>query len=62
VSPGWAGAGACDYRPPPMPVALTAAQAWFVVALLIVALIIVAFALYVLSSVFWADRWVRRRP
>ena len=25
------------------------------------ALIIVAFALYVLSSVFWADRWVRRR-
>jgi hypothetical protein len=44
-----------------MPVALTAAQAWFVVALAVVALIIVAFALYVLSSVFWADRWVRRR-
>jgi len=45
-----------------MPVALTAAQAWFVVALAVDAVIIIAFALYVLSSVFWADRWVRRRP
>jgi hypothetical protein len=45
-----------------MPVALTTAQAWFVVALAVVAVIIVGFALYVLSSVFWADRWVRRRP
>jgi len=55
------GAEGRDYRPPPMPVAITTAQAWFVVALAVVALIIVAFALYVVSSVFWADRWVRRK-
>jgi len=44
-----------------MPVAITTAQAWFVVALAVVAVIIVGFALYVVSSVFWADRWVRRK-
>jgi len=43
-----------------MPVALSTAQTLFAIALGAVALIISGFALYVVSSVVWADRWVRR--
>jgi hypothetical protein len=42
--------------------ALTMAQTWFVVAFAVVVAIVTAFALYVLSTVVWADRWVRRSP
>jgi len=45
-----------------MPVALSTAQTLFSIALGVVALIITGFAVYVLSTVLWADRWVRRRP
>ncbi len=44
-----------------MPVALSTAQTLFAIALAVVALAITAFALYVVSTVVWADRWVRRR-
>ena len=44
-----------------MPVALTTAQTLFSIALTVVALIITGFAVYVLSTVLWADRWIRRR-
>lgn len=40
--------------------ALVMAQTLFVIALAVVASIIGAFAVYVISSVVWADRWVRR--
>jgi hypothetical protein len=43
-----------------MPVALTMAQTFFAIALGAIALFIAFFAVYVVSSVFWADRWVRR--
>ena len=43
-----------------MPVALSTAQTLFAVALAAVALIIAGFAMYVVSTVVWADRWVRR--
>jgi hypothetical protein len=43
-----------------MPLAISAPQTFFAIALGIVAIIISAFALYVISSVVWADRWVRR--
>ena len=49
------------YRPRPMPVALSTAQTLFTIALAVVALAITAFAVYVVSTVVWADRWVRRR-
>ena len=45
-----------------MPVALSTAQALFAVALGVVTIVISGFAIYVISSVMWADRWVRRRP
>jgi hypothetical protein len=45
-----------------MPVALTTAQTLFAVALGVVTVVISGFAVYVLSTVLWADRWVRRRP
>jgi len=45
-----------------MPVALSTAQTLFAIALGAVTLIISGFAVYVLSTVLWADRWVRRRP
>jgi len=45
-----------------MPVALSTAQTLFSIALAVVALVITGFAVYVLSTVLWADRWVRRRP
>jgi hypothetical protein len=44
-----------------MPVALSTAQTLFAVALGVITLMITGFALYVLSSVVWADRWVRRK-
>ena len=44
-----------------MPVALSTAQTLFAIALGVVTLIITGFAVYVLSTVLWADRWVRRR-
>jgi hypothetical protein len=44
-----------------MPLALTMAQSFFAIALGIVALFITFFAVYVVSSVFWADRWVKKR-
>jgi hypothetical protein len=43
-----------------MPLALTMAQTFFSVALGLIALGVVGFALYVASSVIWADRWVRK--
>jgi hypothetical protein len=44
-----------------MPVALSTAQTLFAVALGVITLMITGFALYVLSTVVWADRWVRRK-
>ena len=43
-----------------MPLALSLAQTLFAIALGGVTLIISGFALYVISTVVWADRWVRR--
>jgi len=43
-----------------MPVALGLAQTIFSIALAAVALLITGFAVYVISTVVWADRWVRR--
>ncbi len=43
-----------------MPVALSMAQTLFSIALGVVAVIIAAFAVYVVSTVLWSDRWVRR--
>jgi len=43
-----------------MPLALSTAQTLFAIALAAVALLITFFALYVISTVVWADRWVRR--
>ncbi len=43
-----------------MPVALSLAQTLFSIALGVVAVIIMAFAVYVVSTVLWSDRWVRR--
>ncbi|MFI5041958.1 MAG: hypothetical protein ACHQNA_08955 [Acidimicrobiales bacterium] len=43
-----------------MPLALSMAQTFFAIALGAVALLITFFALYVISTVVWADRWVRR--
>ena len=40
---------------------MTTAQTLFAVALGAVTLLITAFALYVLSSTMWSDRWVRGR-
>jgi len=45
-----------------MPVALSTAQTLFAIALGVVTVVISGFAIYVLSTVMWADRWVRRRP
>jgi hypothetical protein len=45
-----------------MPVALSTAQTLFAIALGVVTVVISGFAVYVLSTVIWADRWVRRRP
>jgi hypothetical protein len=44
-----------------MPVALSTAQTLFAVALGVITLMITGFAVYVLSTVVWADRWVRRK-
>jgi hypothetical protein len=44
-----------------MPVALSTAQTLFSIALGVITLMITGFAVYVVSSVLWADRWVRRR-
>jgi hypothetical protein len=43
-----------------MPLALSTAQTLFSIALGVVAVIITGFAIYVVSTVVWADRWVRR--
>jgi hypothetical protein len=43
-----------------MPLALTMAQTFFAIALGAITLFITFFGLYVISSVLWADRWVRR--
>lgn len=43
-----------------MPLALSMAQTLFAIALGFMALLITGFALYVISTVVWADRWVRR--
>ncbi len=43
-----------------MPLALTLAQTIFAVALAAITLLITFFALYVVSTVVWADRWVRK--
>ncbi len=40
---------------------MTTAQVIFSVALGAVTLLVTAFAVYVVSSTFWAGRWVRRR-
>jgi hypothetical protein len=40
---------------------VTKAQTLFAIALALVAALILFFAAYVVSSTFWADRWVRRR-
>lgn len=40
--------------------ALVMAQTLFVIALGVVAAIITAFAVYVVSTTVWADRWFRR--
>ncbi|MBW3556110.1 MAG: hypothetical protein KY454_04125 [Actinobacteria bacterium] len=40
---------------------MTTAQVVFSVALGSIALLITAFALYVISSTAWGNRWVRRR-
>lgn len=40
--------------------AFTTAQALFSIALGAMALLITGFAVYVLSSTMWGDRWVRR--
>ena len=39
---------------------MSTAQILFVVALGTIAVVIVLFAVYVVSSTFWADRWVRK--
>ncbi len=39
---------------------MTTAQVVFSVALAGIAVLITAFALYVVSSTFWADRWMRK--
>ena len=44
-----------------MPVALSTPQTLFAIALGVITLMITGFALYVLSTVVWADRWVRKR-
>ena len=43
-----------------MILALTTAQTLFAIALGAIALFITFFALYVVSTTVWADRWVRR--
>ena len=43
-----------------MPLALSMAQTFFTIALAVVAVAVMAFGLYVVSTVVWADRWVRR--
>jgi hypothetical protein len=43
-----------------MLLALTMAQTFFTIALGVVAVVVMAFGLYVVSTVVWADRWVRR--
>jgi len=43
-----------------MPVALSTAQTLFAIALGVITLMITGFAVYVISTVVWADRWVRR--
>jgi hypothetical protein len=40
---------------------VSTAQVLFGIALSIVALVITGFAMYVLSSTMWGDRWYRRR-
>ncbi|MGH9164960.1 MAG: hypothetical protein ACRDZW_05535 [Acidimicrobiales bacterium] len=40
---------------------MTTAQVLFAVALGAVTLLVGAFAVYVLSSTMWANRWMRRR-
>jgi hypothetical protein len=44
-----------------MPVALSRAQTLFSIALGVITLMITGFALYVASSVLWADRWFGKR-
>ena len=43
-----------------MLLALTMAQTFFTIALGVVAVAVTAFGLYVVSTVVWADRWVKR--
>jgi len=43
-----------------MPLALSMAQTFFTIALAVVAIAVMAFGLYVVSTVVWADRWVKR--
>lgn len=43
-----------------MPIALTMAQTFFAIALGAITLFITFFALYVVSTTIWADRWVRK--
>jgi hypothetical protein len=42
-----------------MPLALAMAQTFFAIALGVIALFITFFAIYVVSSTLWADRWIR---
>ena len=58
--PNWVLPQAADYRPLPMLLALSMAQTVFALALAAVTISVVAFAAYVISTVIWADRWVRR--
>jgi hypothetical protein len=44
-----------------MPLALSMAQTFFALALGGITLFITFFALYVVSSVLWADRWFPRK-
>jgi len=44
-----------------MTTAVTTAQVVFSIALGLIALLITLFAVYVVSSTMWGDRWFRRR-
>ncbi|MDA8385813.1 MAG: hypothetical protein M0Z88_06095 [Actinomycetota bacterium] len=41
---------------------MSTAQVLFAIALAAVTLVVVAFALFVVSTTMWGNRWVRRSP
>ncbi|MDA8262346.1 MAG: hypothetical protein M0Z47_05895 [Actinomycetota bacterium] len=41
---------------------MSTAQVLFAIALAAVTLVVVAFAVFVVSSTMWGNRWVRRSP